>query len=155
MYQRKILKYYWAPNERKEQSFKIIPVRNRERQRVPSTTQTAAVYCNSKALRKDSNGRLNMILNSDIPRDLRLFILLDLKIVKILSKSQKQLSSRTFTAAWTTILRWGKLAGKVLQKGVSEMNKYGEYKALLKTKLKQWLLGHFSLCVYIYIESCL
>lgn len=54
-----------------------------------------------------------MILNSDIPRDLRLFILSDLKIVRILSKSQKQLSSRAFTAAQTTILRRGKLAGKV------------------------------------------
>lgn len=56
--------------------------------------------------------RLNMILNSNIPRDLRLLILPDLKIVRILSKSQKQLSSRTFTAARTSILRWRKLAGK-------------------------------------------
>lgn len=64
-----------------------------------------AVYSNRKVLREDGIGRLNMILNSDIPRDLRLFILPDLKIVRILSKSQKQLSSRTSTAALTTMLR--------------------------------------------------
>lgn len=93
------------------------------------------MYWNRKVLREDGTGRLNMILNSDIPRDLRLFILPDLKIVRILSKSQKQLWSRSSAAARTTILRWGKLAEEgVLQWGVSEMNKDGEYKTLIKSK---------------------
>lgn len=56
--------------------------------------------------------RLNMIPNSNIPGDRRLLILPDLKIVRILSKSQKQLSSRAPAAARTSILRWRQLAGK-------------------------------------------
>lgn len=64
-----------------------------------------------KYLRKVAR-RLNMIPNSNIPGDLRLLILPDLKIVRILSKSQKQLSSRAPAAAWTSILRWRQLAGK-------------------------------------------
>lgn len=83
-----------------------------KRQKVSFRTPMA-VHRNRKVLREDSTEKLNMILNSDIPRDLRLFILLDLKIVRILSKSQKELSSRTFTAAWTTILKWRKLADRV------------------------------------------
>ena len=63
------------------------------------------MYGNRKVLQEDGTGRLNMILSSDIPRDLRLFILSGLKIVRILSKSQKQLSSRTFSAARTTIFK--------------------------------------------------
>lgn len=104
MQPQKNLRCYWAPSEIKEQSFKIIPVRKGK------TAQdvfhdSAAVHRDGKELREDSTGRLNMSLNSDIPRDLRLFIFSDLKIVRILSKSQKQLSSRTFAAARTTILR--------------------------------------------------
>lgn len=72
-----------------------------------------AVYWNRKVPKEDGTGRLNMIFSSDIPRDLRFFIPSGLKIVRILSKSQKQLSSRTFTAARATILKWGKLADRV------------------------------------------
>lgn len=50
-----------------------------KRQKVSFRTPMA-VHRNRKVLREDSTEKLNMILNSDIPRDLRLFILLDLKI---------------------------------------------------------------------------
>lgn len=115
-----------------------------------SLTTAMAVYSNRKVLREDGIGRLNMILNSDIPRDLRLFILPDLKIVRILSKSQKQLSSRTSTAALTTMLRWGKLAGRGSTAVESQWDeKIGEYKALIKSK--RWDFGGNSASVFTFI----
>lgn len=109
----------------KEQGFKILPVRRKKTAEGIFHNSHCSVLHQERA-EKGYTGRLNSISNSDIPRDLRLFFIFPgLKIGRISSKSQKQLSSSTFAAAQTTILRRGKLAGRGSQ---NKMNQDGEYK---------------------------